>query len=147
MHRRVHANARLSARRSRVRFQSLSLAIRADAPQPEAMMGRLKPEVVGHLVLKRFDIGRKKLDDSAALRTNHMVMMFMIIVMLVIGLIIAEPDFPGETGLGQKLQRTVNGRMPNARVPLLHEPVYIFARKVLLGQKKDLEDQIALAGA
>ena len=56
-------------------------------------MRGLKPKFVRHLVLQIFDLLRKELKDLAALRADHMIVVLVIIMMLVIRLVIAEPHF------------------------------------------------------
>ena len=66
-------------------------------------MSRLKSEVVCHLVLEGLDLRRKKLDHLAAFRTDHMIVMGVIVMVFVIGLIVAKSYFAGEAGLSEQL--------------------------------------------
>ena len=108
-------------------------------------MCRLKAKVARHLILQVLDVGRKKLDDLAALSTDHMVVVFVIVMMLVIGLVIAKSDLTRQAGLGQELKRAVNGRKADGRVFFVHQAVEVFTCKMLLGAQEYLEDQIALS--
>jgi hypothetical protein len=56
-----------------------------------------------------------------------MVVMLMIIVMLVIGLVVAETNLAGEPRFGQQFQRTIDSRVPDARILFLHQPIKILA--------------------
>lgn len=88
-------------------------------------MGRQKSELLGHLVLKRFDSLGEKLDDQSATRANHMVVMFVIVVMLEIRLVVAKANFPCESRFGQKFQRAVNCGVPYRRILFLDEAMEI----------------------
>jgi hypothetical protein len=56
------------------------------------MVRRLKVERRSHFVLELFDLHRNKLDNAAALGTDHVVVMVMIVMMLKVRFVIAEPD-------------------------------------------------------
>lgn len=64
-------------------------------------MGGLEAKVVCHLILQCLDLGRVKLDHPATVGADHMIVMFMIKVMFVVSLVIAEANFTREPGLGQ----------------------------------------------
>ena len=64
-------------------------------------MRRLKAEIASHLILKIFDCGRKKLDHFSTMRTDHMIVVLMVVMVLVIGPVVAESDFARETCLGK----------------------------------------------
>ena len=55
-------------------------------------MCRFKPEVARHLVLQILYSGREELDHLTARCTDHVIMMLVIVMMLVVGFVIAEPD-------------------------------------------------------
>ena len=100
----------------------------ANTPQPKAVMGRQKIEVVRHLILQGFDFRRIELNDLAARGTDHVVMMLVIVMMLVVSFVVAEPDLTRESGIRQKLKRSINGGMANRRILALNEPIQVFAR-------------------
>ena len=64
-------------------------------------MCRPKAKVARHLILKVLNIGREKFDHFATLGTDHMIVMFVIIMMLVVGLVVAESDLACQAGFGQ----------------------------------------------
>lgn len=54
-----------------------------------------KTKLVRHLILQVFDVARKELDDLAAMRADHVVVMLVIIMMLVVSFVVAESNFAG----------------------------------------------------
>ena len=71
--------------------------------------------------------------------------MLVIIMMLVIGLVIAESNFARETSLREEFKRTVYGRVADGRVFLLDKPVKIIRRQMLLRTQKSFQDNVTLA--
>src|SRR5215204_3913873 len=111
------------------------------------MMRRAESKFLRHLVLEIFDVRRKEFDHLTALGADHMIVMLVIVMMLVIGLVIAESHFAREPSLGEKLERPVYGRVADGRILFLHQPVKIVARQMIFRAKKDLHYQIALPGS
>lgn len=66
-------------------------------------MRRTKSKSFCHLVLEIFDLLRKELDHPTANSADHMIVMFMVIMMLVICLVVAESHFAGQSSFGQEL--------------------------------------------
>jgi hypothetical protein len=66
-------------------------------------MCRSETKVVRHLVLQGFDLRGKELDNLAALGTDHMIVMGVIIMMLVICLVVPKSYLTGKAGLGEQL--------------------------------------------
>ena len=91
------------------------------------MMRRPKAEFVCHLVLQILDLRRKKLQDLTAFRTDHMIVMLVFEMMLVLGLVIAEPYLACQPCLSKKLQRAVNGRVPDRRVLAMNQKIKVLA--------------------
>jgi hypothetical protein len=110
-------------------------------------MCRFKTEVVRHLVLQGFDLGRKKFDHSATFGADHMIVVLMIVMVFIVGLVVAESDLTREARLGQKLKCPVNGRMSDSGVLALNEMVKIFAGQVSFRAQKRFENDIALCSA
>jgi hypothetical protein len=81
----------------------------------------------------------KKFNDPAAIGANQVIVMLVIVMMLVISFIISEAHFAGEPGFSQKFESAVNGRVPDRRVLLLHQPVKVFARQMLFGAQENLQ--------
>ena len=107
-------------------------------------MCRPKTEVACHLVLQRLYLGREEFDDFAAFGADHVIVMLVVVMMLVVGLVVAESHLTRKAGFGQKFERAVNGRVADRRIEFVNEPVKVLARKVLLGAQKCFEDKIAL---
>jgi len=66
-------------------------------------MCRFKTKVVRHLILQGLDLRREKLYDLAALCTDHVIMVGVIVMMFVIGLIVAKSDLASEACLCEQL--------------------------------------------
>ena len=129
-----------------MRFYSALLAVGTNSPQPQAVMCRFESKVARHLVLKRLDVCRKELDHLTAIGTDHVIVMLVVVMMFVVGLVIAEPDLACEACLGKQFESTINGGESDRGVDLVNEAVQVLAGKVFLGAKKDLKDEITLAG-
>ena len=114
-----------------MRLDPLLPAVGTYTPQPKAMMRGPKAKFVRHLILKVFDVLRKKLDNLAALGADHMIVMSMVVVVLIIRLVIAEPNFPCEPGFGKKLKRPIDRRMANGGVFSMHQKIQVFTCKML----------------
>ena len=110
-------------------------------------MRRTEPEFVRHLVLQVFDVRRKELDHLPAFGTDHVIVVLVIVVMFVVCLVVTKTNFPRQPGFRQKFKSSVNGRVTHRLVFLLDKPVEVFASQMCFGSKKDLEDEVALAGA
>ena len=80
----------------------------------------LEIKVVRHLILKRLDLRRKKLDYPTAFGADHVVMVLMFEVMFVVGFVVAKADLTGEAGLGEQFQSAVNSRMSHCRILFLY---------------------------
>ena len=96
MNRGLYANTWLRARGRSSRNLCRPLTIGANSPQPQTVMRRSKAEIARHLILQILDSRRKELDDFAAMRADHVIVMLMIIVMLVVRFVVAETNFPSE---------------------------------------------------
>lgn len=101
----------------------------------------------GDVFLYRFEFGGKEFDVRAALRANHVVVALVFITMLVARAPVAEAYFARESRSGEKFERAINGCLSDRGIFVLHKPVQVFARHVLFGAQKNVEDQIALRGA
>ena len=77
---------------------SLFLTVGTNSPQPQAVMCGFETEVVRHLVLKLLNVRRKEFNDAPALGADHVIVVFVIIVVLVICLVVPESDLAGEAG-------------------------------------------------
>ncbi len=130
-----------------MRVCRLAFAIAADPPKPETVMRRAKAEFLSHLVLQHLDLCREKFDHAAAFGADHVVVMLVIIMMLVIGLVITEPDLTREPSLGQQTQRAIDRRKAHRGVFFLDESIKILAGEMLFGPQKCIKYQVTLARA
>lgn len=142
--RRANANLWLGSWRSRRRSLCLTLTPRTKPPHPETVMCRLEPEFARHLILQSFDLSRKKFDHLATLSADHVVMMFVIVMMFVVCLVVTESNFAGKAGLGKEFESSVNRRQANGWVVLLDKAIEILAGKVIFGTKENVEYQLSL---
>ena len=110
------------------------------------MLRDLEVVFCGHFVLQRFEFGGEKLDDLAALRTDHVIVMLMFVVVLVVRAAVAEAHFACESGFGQNFQSSVNGRLPDRRVFFFYELIEIFIREVIFGAEENVEYEVTLGG-
>src|SRR4029079_14568758 len=122
----------------------LLLAVTTKSPYTQAVMGRQKCEVVCHLVLHGLDLGRKEFAHTPAVRADYVVMMFMIEMMLVIGLVVAEAAFASEAGLGQEFQCAIDRGLADIGVETFHEVIEVLTRQMFFCPEKCLEDQVSL---
>ena len=104
----------------------LSAAVDADADDAQQVLGDFEAMLGGHRVLDGFEFGGVKLDDLAALRTDHVVVMLVFVVVFVVGASIAEPDFACEPRFGEEFQGSIDGGLADARIFFLHQTVEIF---------------------
>ena len=105
-----------------------------------------KSEVARHFVLKSFNVGGKEFDHLSTVRTDHVVVMLVVIVMLVIGFVVTEPDLSGEAGFSQQLESSVDRSEANGGIDLVNEAVEVLTGKVLFCAQKDLQYEITLPG-
>ena len=80
------------------------------------MLGKLKSMLGGHRILNCFEFRRIKLDDLVAFRANHVVVMFVFVVVLVMRATIAEANLAREAGISQQSQRAIDRRLPDRRI-------------------------------
>ena len=76
-------------------------AIDADADYAQQVLRNLKLMLGRHRVLDRFEFRREELDDLAAFRTDHVIVMLMFVVVFVVRASIAEAYFTRESGFGE----------------------------------------------
>jgi len=110
-------------------------------------MGRRKPEFRSRLILKMFDLFGHELDHEAAARADHMVVMRVIVMVLEVGLVVAEPDLASKARLSQQPQSTINRRVSNGRVLFLNKAMKILDREMFFSAKKGLHYQLTLIGS
>src|SRR6267142_311334 len=111
------------------------------------MRSKLKSVLDGHLILNSFQLRRVELDDLSTDRTDHVIVMLMLVIVFVMGAAIAEARFAGQPRISQELQGAVDRRLSHARVLFTHQAIEIFTGHVILGAEKDFQDQVALRGS
>ena len=109
-------------------------------------MRKLEPKFVRHLLLQNFYLLRNELDNLAALRADHVIVMFVLEMVFVVGLVVAKSNLTGKPGLREEFESTVHRRVADRWILLLNQPVEIFACQVIFLSEKDLQDQITLRG-
>ena len=78
------------------------LAVGANADDAQHVLSNFKLMLCGHGILKGFELSRKEFDDLAALRTDHVIVMLMFVVLFVVRAPVAEANFTRESGFGQE---------------------------------------------
>ena len=121
--------------------------VRANANDAQQVLRNFKPVLCGHRILQRFEFRREKLDDLAALGTDHVIVMLMFVIMFVVRTSIAEAHFTGESGFSQNLERAIDGSLADGGVFLLHESIKVFIREVFFGAQKNIQDEVTLRRA
>jgi hypothetical protein len=90
------------------------------------VLGDLEAMFSCHCILERFKFCREEFDNLSTLRADHVIVMLVLVVVLVVRTTVAKPDLTRKASLSQELESSVNGRLSNARIFLLNEPVEIF---------------------
>jgi hypothetical protein len=68
-----------------------------------------------------------------------------IVLVFVPGYAVVESDLTGQPAFGQKFERAINGRKPNAVILLLNETIEFVGRKMVVGLKEGTQDHSALS--
>ena len=84
-------------------------AFGADADHAEEVLGKFEVVPGRHFILDGFQFGRVELDNPAALRTDHVIVMLMFVIVFVVGASIAEAHFARESGVGENFERAIDG--------------------------------------
>ena len=124
-----------------------ALALRANADDPQQVLSDFETVLGGHGILKSFQFSREKLDDLAALGTDHVVVVLMFVVVFVVRAPVAKANFAREAGFGQQLERAIDGSLTDGRILFLHQPVEVFVREMFLGAQENIQNQVALRRA
>jgi hypothetical protein len=98
----------------------------------------------GDLILLIFDLLAVKLYQPAALGTDQMVVMLVIVKMLVTRVAVAQTLFASQPAFGQEFERAVNGRKANGRVFDFDQVIEVFRAEMAFGLEKDFEYQLTL---
>ena len=126
---------------------SCALALRADTDDSQQVLSDLKPVLRGHRVLYRFELRGVKLNDLATLRTDHVIVMLMFVIVFVVRASVTEADFACESGVSQDFQGAIDSGLTDGRIFFLHQLVEIFIREMVFSAEKNVENQLALRRA
>src|ERR1051325_10863541 len=71
-------------------------AVRTDSDNTQQVLSHLKPVPGCHGILNCLQLGRKEFDNATTLRTNHVVVMLMFVVMFVVRAVVAKAHLARE---------------------------------------------------
>ncbi len=108
------------------------------------MMSRLKAKAYGHLILQLLYVGRKELDHLAAIGADHMIVVFVIVMVFVVGLAVAETNLTRKAGLGQEFYRPIDRCQADRRIFPVYKAVEILAREMFFRPEECLKYQVTL---
>src|SRR5262245_15422409 len=117
----------------------LSLAVRANAPDAQAVTRRLKIMLRGDLVLPVFDLFAVELDQPAAFGADQMVVVLVVVKVLVTRMGVAQTLLARQPAFGQEFESAVNGREAHGRVFNFDDVVEVFGAEMTFGFEKDFE--------
>ena len=120
------------------------LAVGANADNAQQVLGNFKLMLRRHGILQRFELSRKELDDLATLRTNHVIVMLVFVVVFVVRAPIAEANLARQAGFGQEFQGAIDSSLTDGRVFFFDELVEIFVREVFFSTQKNVQNQVTL---
>jgi hypothetical protein len=106
-------------------------------------LGR-EPVRLGKFVLEPFDTVVLHLDESAALKTDQMIVMIPADLRFVSRLGPSDLDLFGDAAFAHQLKVAVNGGEADLGITLFEKRMEIFRRDVFIGRKKGLDDDLAL---
>ena len=73
----------------------------ADSDHPQQVRSQLELVLCGHRVLESFQFRRVELNDLAAIGTNHVIVMLVLVVVFVVRASIAKANFARQARVGQ----------------------------------------------
>jgi len=145
----AHSSGNAQFRRGLFRGWVLFLrapAFSADPDDTQEVLGNFKLMFCGHRILNCFEFSREEFDYLAALRTNHVIVVLVFVVMFVVRAPIPKANLTREPRLSKELQRSVDGSLTHRGIFLFDQPIEIFMGEMLFGAKKYMEDQVSLRG-
>ena len=122
----------------------LTTTIGTDSDHSQQVRGQLELILGRHLILDGLELGREEFDDLSAFGTDHVIVMLMFVIVLVMRPPVAKAHFARQTGVGQKLKRSIYGGLAHVGILLTDQAIKVFAGKMSLGVQKNIQDQIAL---
>ena len=120
------------------------LAVRANADNAQHVLSNFKLMLRGHGILQRFELSRKELDDLATLRTDHVIVMLVFVVVLVVRAAVAKANLARQAGVSQEFQGAIDGSLTDGRIFFFDELVEIFVREVFFSAQKNIQNQVTL---
>ena len=124
-----------------------ALAVGADTDDAQQVLCNLETMLSRHRVLQRFEFRRKEFDYLAALRTDHVIVMLMFVVVFVVRASVAKANFTREARFSEQFKRPVDSGLADGRIFLLHEPIEIFVGEMFFGTQKNIQNEVALRRA
>jgi hypothetical protein len=104
------------------------------------MLKHVKPVGYGDVLLKAFQVVVAELNDVAASRADHVVMMLAEMSVLITGLTVLEGSLLGETEPAHHLQGLVNKFVGKMDPVFGQQPVHLLGGNVFFRLKEHLED-------
>ena len=98
-------------------------AIFADPVNLKSVAGSEVLIAAADFLLEVIDLGREELYGTTALGAHHVMMAAAIVLMLVTRDSVVEGNLAGQSTFRQQFQRAINGRVADAGILLLHQPV------------------------
>ena len=95
-------------------------------------------------LLQLADFRREKLNRTAAIGADHVVMTATIVLVFVAGDPVVKSHFAGQAAFRQKLERSVNRGISDAGVLLLDQPMKFIGGKVVAGLEKRAQNGVPL---
>jgi hypothetical protein len=112
----------------------------------EAVAQGREVKLVSNAALHFFDFGGEEFKGVAARGADHVVMRAAIQAVLVTDDSVLKIDLEGQPAMGEQLEGSIDGGVPDGRIRPLDEPMQVVGAEVVAGIKEDFEDAVA-AGA
>src|SRR6185369_238353 len=119
-------------------------AIFADPVNLEVMARGVKSVFAPNLFFQLVDLRREKLDRRIALRTDHVVMVAAIELVLIARHAVRKRNGAGQATFRQQLERAVNRGKANLGVFLADEAEKLVGREMIARLKKSAQNGVAL---
>lgn len=107
-------------------------------------MGRNESKFGRGLILQVLDLGRKEFDHQTTGRTDHVIVVFVLKMVFVVCLVVAEADLAGQAGFCQQFERTINRRVADRWVAAADTVVEVLDGHVRFRPQERFHYQITL---
>ncbi len=101
---------------------------------------------LGNALLKCFEGIVLKFDNLATFEANQMIMVVLPLDGLVLSFSIRKSPLGGQAKLGEKLERSIDGRVTNLRIDLGHLGIDLSQVPMAGGIEEDLKNLFSLSG-